>query len=204
MTKEEKKEYNRQWHLEHKEEKSKRDRIWRQNNPEKVKTKNAKYYQENKQKAINYSTNWQKDNPEKLKTHQTTYQQTNKERIKDMHKKWIENNLEKWMRMQAKTRAKKLGLPFNLEHTDIVIPQVCPILGIPIFRQKGKRTINSPSLDRIIPEYGYTKGNIQVISDKANRIKNDASIEELILIGIWASKMNHEKNATKFERENNE
>lgn len=38
---------------------------------------------------------------------------------------------------------------------------------------------DSPSLDRIKPELGYVKGNIRVISFKANSIKNDASIEEL-------------------------
>ena len=37
----------------------------------------------------------------------------------------------------------------------------------------------SPSLDRIIPEKGYVKGNIIVVSLKANTMKNNATIEEI-------------------------
>lgn len=38
---------------------------------------------------------------------------------------------------------------------------------------------DSPSIDRIIPELGYTKGNIRVISNRANLLKSNATIEEL-------------------------
>ena len=79
----------------------------------------------------------------------------------------------------AKTRAKKLGLDFNLTYEDIVIPEFCPILGTKLERGEGKPTPNSPTLDRIIPSLGYVKGNVRVISHRANTIKNDATIEEL-------------------------
>ena len=38
---------------------------------------------------------------------------------------------------------------------------------------------DSPSLDRIFPESGYTKGNVRVISWRANWIKNNSTIEEI-------------------------
>lgn len=49
---------------------------------------------------------------------------------------------------------------------------------------KKKRDImkNDPSVDRIIPELGYTKGNVRVISNRANLLKNNASIEEIELV----------------------
>jgi hypothetical protein len=86
------------------------------------------------------------------------------------------------MLMQAKARAKKNGLPFNIKLCDIAIPEVCPLLGIPLAFGNTRLSPNNPSLDRIIPALGYVKGNIWVISWRANTIKNNASIEELARI----------------------
>ena len=46
-------------------------------------------------------------------------------------------------------------------------------------------TDNSPSIDRLIPELGYIKGNVNVISLRANIIKNNATKDELIKIANW-------------------
>lgn len=89
---------------------------------------------------------------------------------------------EKEMLKKAKERAKAKGLIFDLEWDDFRIPEVCPLLGIPLCRGTGRLTDNSPSLDRIIPEEGYTKGNVIVISHRANRIKSNSTLEELELI----------------------
>lgn len=85
------------------------------------------------------------------------------------------------MRQNARVRARLAEVPFTIEAKDIVIPSHCPILGIPLFQVKGKKGggDNSPSLDRIEPNRGYVPGNIIVISNRANRLKSDASIEEL-------------------------
>lgn len=82
----------------------------------------------------------------------------------------------------AKARAKKKGLPFNIEKKDIVIPDVCPLLGIKLSINTKTVGRNSPTLDRIIPSLGYIKENIMVISNKANSIKQDATIQELELL----------------------
>ncbi len=79
----------------------------------------------------------------------------------------------------AKTRAKAKGLLFSLELSDIKIPLHCPILGMLLKEGRGPRCESSPSLDRVIPALGYIPGNVQVISYRANRIKNDATPEEL-------------------------
>lgn len=82
----------------------------------------------------------------------------------------------------AKSRALKKGIPFNIEVLDIEIPEFCPLLGSKIVINGGRRGYfeNSPSLDRIIPAKGYVKGNIMVMSAKANAMKNNASIEQLL------------------------
>lgn len=86
---------------------------------------------------------------------------------------------------QAKYRAKKNNLDFEIELEDIVIPKICPILNIPLFSSKGHSGPNSPSLDRIDPSKGYVKGNVQVISHKANTIKSDATLQELLDFATW-------------------
>lgn len=81
-----------------------------------------------------------------------------------------------------KRRAKLKGFEFNLELDDIPeIPNICPVLGIPIIINEGEHcpSDNSPSVDRIDSTKGYIKGNIRIISNRANRIKADATIEEL-------------------------
>ena len=62
------------------------------------------------------------------------------------------------------------------------IPEVCPVLGIPVNRggvgKKGGRP-DSPSMDRIDPTKGYIKGNVRVISNRANTLKCNATVAEL-------------------------
>ena len=69
----------------------------------------------------------------------------------------------------ARSSSKKRGLAFTIKPEDIVVPDLCPILGKP----------NSPSIDRINNSKGYTKDNIWVISLKANKCKSDLTLEQL-------------------------
>lgn len=97
----------------------------------------------------------------------------------EKRKKWYKNDPRTVMRLSAKMRAKRDGLPFDLEKEDIVIPDVCPILGIPLFVGDRNSHDNAPTVDKIVPKLGYVVGNIQIVSYRANRIRNDATLEEL-------------------------
>lgn len=79
----------------------------------------------------------------------------------------------------AKHRAQRDGLPFNLTLDDVVIPDRCPALGIPLKRGQGKCTPNSPTLDRIVNEWGYVRGNVVVVSFKANTTKSNLTLGQL-------------------------
>lgn len=93
---------------------------------------------------------------------------------------WNRNNPEKRLLAFARNRAKLKNIPFDLSIDDIKIPDVCPVLGIPLKKGgPGKRVDNSATLDRVIPNVGYVKGNVIVISFKANKIKSDATVVEL-------------------------
>jgi hypothetical protein len=86
--------------------------------------------------------------------------------------------LELWR--LAKARARLRGIPFDLEVSDVRVPACCPALGIALRWGCSKRQKDeSPTLDRVIPALGYVKGNVNVISWRANRIKSDATLAEL-------------------------
>lgn len=96
----------------------------------------------------------------------------------------------------ARSRARKRGLPFNLVKKDIIIPEICPVLGILIKHNSRHIGDNSPTIDRINNDKGYTKDNIVVISMKANRLKSNASLEELQQIAEFYKK--YHKKEKKF------
>ena len=134
---------------------------------------NKTMYQKNPQKYIDYAEAYRADNPGKRNA---------------AVRKWRTFNPEKAMYSGLKGRAKNLGVPFNLELSDIVIPNVCPALGIPLDKNRpdrSKRPDNIPSLDRLIPALGYVRGNVYIISFRANRIKQNATSAELIGIADY-------------------
>jgi hypothetical protein len=85
----------------------------------------------------------------------------------------------KWRLVQIKNRCKKKGLDFNLEESDLVLPTSCPVLGIPLYMGLGVTDHNSIHVDRVDNDKGYIKGNIQIISGRANFIKGDTTLKEI-------------------------
>lgn len=108
---------------------------------------------------------------------ENNYRLSNLNKINEYSKQYRKNNIEKSLFYSAKFRAKTNNLNFDLEISDVIIPNKCPVLGIEISTSKEKN--NSPSIDKIIPSLGYTKGNIRVISWRANWIKNNMNAEEI-------------------------
>ena len=142
--------------------------------------------------------------PEKQKEYNREWYKKNKEAIRERSKKYYEENKEIWTKgyekyrevaalNRARFRAKREGLPFDITEEDIRNPGICPILGVKMERGSLKDFKTSPSVDRIIPSLGYVKGNIQVISNKANTMKSDATPEELIAFAKWVLKTFPEK-----------
>jgi len=89
------------------------------------------------------------------------------------------NTIEANMLDRSKSRAKRKGFEHNIDIDDIIVPAVCPLLNIPLFQGIDNVCPNSPTLDRIDSNKGYVKGNVWVISYKANTIKSNATVEEL-------------------------
>ena len=91
--------------------------------------------------------------------------------------KWRDKNRERLLWLSTKSRARKLDMEFTISIKDIVIPKRCPVLGLELCWNRGKD--RSPSVDRKDNSKGYTPDNIQVVSGRANRLKSDATAEEL-------------------------
>jgi len=94
-------------------------------------------------------------------------------------KRTQENHRITTMLNNAKRRANKKGLPFTIAKKNITIPERCPLLNIPLEWGSRGDYENTPSLDQIIVNKGYTPDNIRVISKKANSMKNSATKDEM-------------------------
>lgn len=97
----------------------------------------------------------------------------------------------------ARKRAKNKNLPFNLDFDYLVsiASQKCPVFDTAfVWGQRGPVRPESPSLDRIIPNQGYVKGNVMFISHLANSMKQNATPQQLQQFARWIRKNEIEKN----------
>lgn len=92
--------------------------------------------------------------------------------------------------VRKKAECTKKGVPFNLDEAYIesLWTGVCPILGVELDPTIGKSNARTPHLDRIDPLKGYVKGNVQWLSARANRIKNNITVEEIERLHKWMVK----------------
>lgn len=89
---------------------------------------------------------------------------------------WNAVPYERRMYNRTRARAKRKGIEFTLELSDIVFPELCPVFKMPFIYGDTDWTY---SIDRRDNSKGYIKGNIVIMSNRANRIKNNATIGEL-------------------------
>lgn len=92
----------------------------------------------------------------------------------------------------AKSRANRKKVPFNLdaEYLQSIATDKCPVFNVELlysssFNGQGRPDKHAAALDRVIPELGYTKGNVVFISNWANTIKSNATERELYLVADW-------------------
>lgn len=106
--------------------------------------------------------------------------------------RWRKNNPIASLLKNAKHRARVNHLDFDLRVEDIEKPEYCPVLGLRLVypgEGAGRGDANA-SLDRINPALGYIKGNVAIISWRANKLKSNASLEELKALVAFMEKQN--------------
>lgn len=91
---------------------------------------------------------------------------------------------------RAKNRAAALKVPFDLtpEYLQSIWTGECPVLKCKIHWTTDRKNELAAELDRHIPALGYVKGNVTFLSRKANRLKNNSSVEELTNLLEWMKK----------------
>lgn len=95
------------------------------------------------------------------------------------NKDWKKSAIYSAMREKFRNKQKNTNKhEFTIEFGDLTFPTHCPALGIELDYFANSRAENSPSFDRLDPSKGYVKGNVAIISWRANRIKNDGTAEE--------------------------
>lgn len=162
------------------------------------------------EKRREYQRQWKKNHPGFWKSSPSSSPAARHNR----YVRWVVQDVRKVLYQRAKSRAKKAGVEFSIELADIIVPDVCPIFKIPLSTSEKQRSNSSPSLDRIDSSKGYIKGNVWVISWRANHLKSNSSLEELeILVREWRNSLstipttmlnterNHKQNALQSEHD---
>lgn len=185
MTHEEKKEYYAAYRKANKLKRREYDKTRYQLNREEIITNAIARQKANKKAHNEYVAQYAERNPDMIHKAQRNYLKNHKGTIP-----YIQRN----MLTRAKRRANAGTYPFDITIEDIqsVWPMdgKCPVLGIDL-DLSGVDLQRTASLDKINPRLGYVKGNILVVSFRANSIKKDSTLEEMrMLLTFYENKIN--------------
>lgn len=145
---------------------------------------------------------YKKKNPERIKKDKKKYYDENQAKLRQYYqdnREWILRNAKqsrtgkhgylKAMLYSAKSRAKKKGWDFDLDLDYLITmaPDRCPVDNREFdwnrrLDQDSTLPLSIPSIDRIDPSVGYTKGNIAIIGDQWNRWKNNMQLNDLLTL----------------------
>lgn len=140
--------------------------------------RNRAYYQANRERILARRADYEADNKEQVQAYKKKYSKENRERFRVNQQRWRTKNPVADLVRIARGRARRNGIEFNISVEDLPLPEVCPLLGIHILPQHENLDCR-PSIDRIDSRKGYVKGNVMIVSCRANRIKSNATAAEL-------------------------
>lgn len=125
--------------------------------------------------------------PEEYRQRNLEWQRKNKKLLgfRAAQKRKIPENWKKAIINNIRARAKRKGVTFSISEDDIETPEYCPALGVKLEYGGKSSSLNRASVDRIVPGLGYVKGNVVVISVKANIIKCNATAQEIAAVARW-------------------
>ncbi len=139
---------------------------------------NRAYYLEHRQKAIDRAKKWAAANTEKRREISREWARKNSKTKYLWEIRRRKTHPIRYLISKAKARSKRYGIPFEISVEDVSLPTHCPLLNIPLDPCSDLRDFR-PSLDRLDNSKGYIRGNVVVVSWRANRLKGDATADEL-------------------------
>lgn len=167
---------------------------YRARNREKFRESRRLSHAKHRDEANAYAREYWRKNGHLYREKRKAYAEENRESILAAQRRWnAENRLRDRLRhllISAKRRASRSGKEFSITSEDLTIPDICPVLGIPIEIVVGKGRLDAaPSIDRIDNSKGYVPGNVRIISARANAIKRDMTLEEAQLLVLnWSAR----------------
>lgn len=145
------------------------------NDPEFLKKKresNRRYKINNKEKIDDYNTEYRMRPEVVERMYNYNQNRKSKEELTDKFRDIVH---------RCQSRAREKGFPCTITWKDIkdIYTDICPLLEIPLNWNSCSegRDDYTPSIDKLIPELGYVKGNIRIISNLANMMKSSATKE---------------------------
>lgn len=163
---------------------------------EETKAYHARYYAAHREEAKAYGVRYHAAHREERKAYHASYRAANGNKIragKAAYRATPEGKARA-MWLDARRRSAKRGTPFTITYEDVLAlvqeyGRVCPALGTPFQAGIGRPIPTSMTLDCFEPTLGYVKGNVWVLSHKANSIKNSATRTELGRVYRWMCKV---------------
>ena len=100
---------------------------------------------------------------------------------------WISKTIS---RIKCKIKKKagykhyKTDIPFNIDidYMESIWNERCPILGV---KYEHNRGVYRRTIDRIVPELGYVKGNVRFVCALANNIMNCGTPEQVMRVAEY-------------------
>lgn len=123
--------------------------------------------------------------------HYSDWPEEKKLRARAAHRRWKDKNKEKratyWKEYEAARPVseklfrsmKNRKIAYEISPEDIVVPDTCPICEskMQVSTTRGGNS-RSPTLDKVVPDKGYVKGNVAVICKYCNSLKGAGSAED--------------------------
>lgn len=145
---------------------------WDRRNPENLAARKKRYNESPKGRAARAAS-------------RPAYDAANREELNRKQRAYLDADPRRRLLTSCKARAKAKGLECTIVLDDIEIPERCPALGTLLAVGVKKVGPNSPTLDRIDNDKGYVKGNVCVISFRANTIKGNNRADQLEAVARW-------------------
>jgi len=156
---------------------------WAQTNADRINAARKAYRETHREECSLYNQTYYAAHAEEMRERSRKYGATHRETLRVREKTYYTQHPATLMLKNARKRAKERDLPFDITAEDIraLFPadNLCPITRQPLERGEGKVGPRSMSLDRIVPDLGYVRGNVAVISHLANTIKQNCNDPEV-------------------------
>lgn len=155
--------------------------------PEKRRQANQSYWATHSEGINHYRARKRRSEGDARKACDRRYYESTAEVQRIRARKYRHENPLRYLVNSARARANRLGIPFDLTIEDLQpAPQFCPALGLElVYGAQGKRLDSCATLDRVRPALGYVRGNVRIISWRANRLKSDSNLDELKAIASY-------------------